>query len=158
MKDKIDIYKDFKGYNAYPLREAEKIIRNRILEEFSKLTEMVGVCVNKAKEMQMIWILGHIMAVKVRMERMQKQIKDRDTLFVPANLKEKISRLDEDKLKAVDFRLVELIQLNKKIIDSLSCAETDTHIIDKFTEVNKNLRDMEENCHVRSLLLKKEII
>jgi len=114
--------------------------------------------VNKAKEMQMIWILGHIMAVKVRMERMQKQIKDRDTLFVPANLKEKISRLDEDKLKAVDFRLVELIQLNKKIIDSLSCAETDTHIIDKFTEVNKNLRDMEENCHVRSLLLKKEII
>jgi len=158
MKDKIDIYKDFKGYNAYPLREAEKIIRNRILEEFSKLTEMVGGCVNKAKEMQMIWILGHIMAVKVRMERMQKQIKDRDTLFVPANLKEKISRLDEDKLKAVDFRLVELIQLNKKIIDSLSCAETDTHIIDKFTEVNKNLRDMEENCHVRSLLLKKEII
>jgi len=30
MKDKIDIYKDFKGYNAYPLREAEKIIRNRM--------------------------------------------------------------------------------------------------------------------------------
>jgi hypothetical protein len=158
MKQKIDIYKDFKGYNAYPLIEAEKIIRSRILEEFSKLNEMVEGCVNRAKEMQMIWILEHIMAVKNRMERMQKQIKDRDTLFIPAYLKEKIAHVDEEKLQAVDFRLIELIQLNKEIIDSLSCAETDTRIIDKFTAVNKNLREMEENCHTRALLLKKEII
>ena len=157
MKDKIDIYKDFNGYNAYPLVEAERIIRGRILNEFSKLLEKVAGCEEKAKRMRLIKILEHIIAVKSRMERMKKQIKERDDLFVPVYLKARIAHVDEEKLKTIDFRLVELIAKSKEILESLSCAEADTHIIDKFTRINEDLREMENNCHARALILKKEI-
>ncbi len=157
MKDKIDIYKDFDGYNAYPLVEAERIIRGRILYEFSKLLEKLEGCVEKAKRMRLIKILEHIIAVKSRMERMKKQIKERDNIFVPVYLKARIAHVDEEKLKTIDFRLVELIAMSKEILESLSCAEADTHIIDKFTRINEILREMENNCHSRALILKKEI-
>jgi len=157
MKKKIDIYKGFKGYNAYPLTEAEKMIRCRIADEFSELVEMVDGCVEKSKRMRLVKILEHILAVKKRVERMKKEIKDRDNLFVPVYLKARIAHLDEEKLKDVDFRLMELIEMNKEIIESLTCAEGDIHIIDKFTRVNENLREMENKCHARALLLKKEV-
>ena len=158
MKSEINIYKDFNGYNAYPLAEAERIIRGRILTEFSKLIKQIEGCEEKARSMRLIKILQQIVTVKNRMERMKKDIKERDNIFVPAYLKERIARVDEEKLKVVDSRLIELINLNKEILESLSCAEVDTHITDKFTTINENLREMENNCHSRALLLKKEII
>lgn len=157
MKKKINIYKGFKGYNAYPLVEAEKIIRGRISDEFSKLIEKVDGCVEKSKSQRLIKILEHILAVKKRMERMKNEIKERDNLFVPVYLKARIAHLDEEKLKEVDFRLMELIETNMELIESLTCAEGDTHITDKFTRVNENLREMENKCHARALLLKKEV-
>lgn len=157
MKSKINIYKDFKGYNAYPVAEAEKIIRGRILAEFNKLLEKIAGCEQKSKDMKLIKILQHILAAKSRMERMKNDIKERDNIFVPVYLKERIAHLDEEKLKAVDSRVVELIGMNMEILESLSCAETDPYIIDKFTRINENLREMENCCHSRALLLKKEI-
>lgn len=157
MKSKINIYKDFNGYNAYPLAEAEKIIRGRLLDDFSTLIEKVDGCVEKAKNKRLLKILEHMLAVKKRMMRIKSEMKDRDNIFVPAYLKARIAHVDEEKLKTVDFRMVELIDMNREILDELSCAEADTHIIDKFSKINENLREMENHCHSRSLLLKKEI-
>jgi len=157
MKSKPNIYKDFNGYNACPLDEAEKIIRGRLLNDFSTLIEKVEGCVENAKNMRLIKILEHILAVKKRMERMESEMKERDNIFVPVYLKARIAQVDEEKLKTVDFRLIELIDMNREILDELSCAEADIHIIDKFTRINENLREMENHCHSRSLLLKKEI-
>ena len=127
------------------------------MNEFSKLIEKVAGCEEKAKHMRLIKILEHIIAVKSRMERMKKQIKERDDVFVPVYLKARIVHVDEEKLKTIDFQLAELIAMSKEILESLSCAEADTHIIDKFTRINENLREMENNCHTRALILKKEI-
>jgi hypothetical protein len=148
---------DFKGYNAYPLAVAEKMIRDRILIEFSKLIEKVTGCTEKSKSMRLIKILEHILAVKKRMERMKKDIKNRDNIFVPVYLKARIAHVDEEKLKDIDFRLIELIETNMDLLESLTCAEADTHVIDKFTQINENLREMETNCQSRVLLLKKEV-
>ena len=157
MNSKTDIYKDFNGYNAYPLQEAEKIIRSRLLDDFSTLIEKVEGCVEKARSMRLLKILEHILAVKKRMERMKSEMKERDTIFVPIYLKARIAHVDEEKLKTIDFRLIELIDMSRAIIDELSCVEGDTHIIDKFTRINDYLREMENRCHSRALLLKKEI-
>jgi hypothetical protein len=158
MKDKTDIYKDFKGYGVLPLAEAERTIRNRILKKFSELILQLKGCEEKARSLRMIKILQHIVALKTRMNRMRKQIQERDELFVKAYLKTHISHVDEERLKNIEFRLVELIAENKEIIDSLSCAETDTHLMDKFERINDNLREMEENCHQRAMALRKEIL
>ena len=154
---KIDIYKDFKGYNAYPLVEAEKIIRTRILDAFKELVGQMEGCEQRAKSMRMLWILEHIVVLKRRMERMKTQIEKRDEIFIPVYLKARIAHLDEDKLKQIDHRLVELIGMIMDIIDSLSCAETDTNIADKFTQSSDHLREMESNCQERALILKKEV-
>jgi hypothetical protein len=154
---KIDIYKGFKGYNAYPLVEAEKMIRTRILEAFSQLLIQLGGCEQKARSQRMLWILEHITVLMRRMERMKTQIEERDEIFIPVYLKARIAHLDEDKLKQIDHRLVELIEMSMGVIESLSCAETDTHIADKFTKISDYLREMETNCHERALILKKEV-
>ena len=158
MKDKTDIYKNFKGYSGQPLADAEKTIRTRILKEFGGLIRLLEGCEEKARSLRMIKILQHIVALKTRMKRMQKKIQERDELFVPAYLKAHLSHIDEEKLKKIDFKLMELITDNERIIDSLSCAETDTHLMEKFTRLNENLREMDNNCHQRALALKKEII
>lgn len=158
MNESLKLYKDFAGYNAYPLAEAERIIRERILGEFVKLIEKLEGCEKRAKSLRMIKILEHIVALKHRMNRMKKNIKERDKLFLPAYLKVRITHIDEEKLKKTDFRLVELIAENKDILDSLSCVETDTNIIEKFTLINEHLREMESRCHERALILRDEKI
>lgn len=157
MGEKPDIYKDFKGYNAYPLMDAERIIRKRILREFDKLIQQIEGCEKKARDMRMIWILEHITVLLRRMQRMKKEIKERDEVFVPVYLKSRIAHLDEEKLKQIDYGLVELIARSRDIIDTMSCAETDTHITRKFSSINDHLRDMEALCHQRALILKKEV-
>ena len=154
---KSDIYKDFKGYNAYPLIEAEKIIRTRILDAFNVLMGQLDGCEQKASSMRMLWILEHITVLKRRMERMGNQIKARDEIFIPVYLKARIAHVDEEKLKEIDHRLMELISMSMDIIDSLSCAEIDVHVSDKFTQISNHLREMESNCHKRALILKKEV-
>jgi hypothetical protein len=154
---KIDIYKGFKGYNAYPLVEAEKIIRSRILAAFDDLVGQLDGCEQKAGSMRMLWILEHITVLKRRMERMRNGIKERDEIFIPVYLKARIAHVDEEKLEKIDHRLVELIGMSLEIIGSLSCAETDTRITDKFAQISDYLREMEANCHERALLLKKEV-
>jgi hypothetical protein len=157
MKEKFDIYRDFKGYNAYPLMEAERIIRGRILQEFSKLIQMVEGCEKKAGDMRLIWILEHITVLMRRMQRMKREIEERNEVFVPVYLKARIAHLDEEKLKQIDYKLVELITKSREIIDTMSCAETDTRIIEKFSHINENLRQMETQCQQRALILKKEV-
>jgi hypothetical protein len=154
---KSDIYKDFKGYNAYPLIEAERIVRGRILQEFNQLIQLLEGCEKKAKDMRLIWILEHITALMRRMQRMKKEIEERDEVFVPVYLKSRLAHLDEEKLKEIDFRLVELISSSMETIGSMSCAETDTRINEKFSGISDNLREMESLCHQRALILKKEV-
>lgn len=154
---KTDIYKDFKGYNAYPLIEAEKIIRTRILDAFNVLVGQLDGCEQKATSMRMLWILEHITVLKRRMERMRNQIKARDEIFIPVYLKARIAHVDEEKLKEIDHRLMELVSMSMDIVDSLSCAEIDASISDKFNQISNHLREMESNCHERALILKKEV-
>jgi hypothetical protein len=154
---KADIYKDFNGYNAYPLAEAEKIIRSRILAAFDELVGQLDGCEQKAGSMRMLWILEHITVLKRRMQRMRNQIKERDEIFIPVYLKARIARVDEKKLEKIDHRLVELIGLSLDIIGALSCAETDTRVGDKFAKISDYLREMEAGCLERALILKKEV-
>ena len=154
---KTDIYKGFEGYNAYPLAEAEKMIRSRILAAFNELVGQLEGCEQKAGSMRMLWILEHITVLKRRMERMRNQIKERDEIFIPVYLKARIARVDEEKLKKIDHRLMEVIGLSLEIINTLSCAETDSRIGDKFAKISDYLREMEANCQERALILKKEV-
>jgi hypothetical protein len=105
----------------------------------------------------MLWILEHITVLKRRMGKMRNQIKNRDEIFIPAYLKARITRVDEEKLKQVDHRLAELVALGLDIVATLSCAETDACLSDKFANISDLLREMESRCHERALLLKKEI-
>ena len=96
-------------------------------------------------------------ALRKRMERLKGEIDSRDTVYIPAYLKEKVSRVDEDKLKEIDHFAAGLIQECGEIIDGFSCEELDLHIIDKLTRVNRNMRELEKVCHERKGLLLREL-
>ena len=158
MSINSNIYDDFDGYNAYQIADAEKVIRQRHSANFSTLIEKIEGCEKKARDQMQIKILEKILAVKNRMTRMKKEVDERDAVFMTFNLKEKLARVDEEKLREVDFRVVDLMLKSEQILDSLTCAEKDMHIIEKFTTVNTHLREMEEQCHERMKVFRKEII
>ena len=82
MSDNIDLYTDFNGYNAYPIKEAEKIIRKRFSVRMGGLIEKIQGCKEKAKEMHRLKELSEVEKVLKRMERMKKEISERDHIFV----------------------------------------------------------------------------
>jgi hypothetical protein len=157
MATATDLYNDFNGYNAYPLKEAEKIIRSRFGERIEALIMKINECTKKAKGEGRLKLLSEVEKVRKRITRMKKIIDERDLVFVAPYLKDKITRLDEEKLKSVDYRVAELISMSENIIEAISCGETDIHILDKFKMISEYFREMENRCHERSLLLKKDM-
>ncbi|OHD69964.1 MAG: hypothetical protein A2W19_02810 [Spirochaetes bacterium RBG_16_49_21] len=152
------IYDDFKGYNAYQIGDAEKIIRHRHSKNFSSLIEKIEGCEAKARDQRQIKILERILSVKNRMARMKKEVDERDAVFMTFHLKERLAQVDEEKLREIDFHVVDLMSHCEQILDSLTCSETDMHIIEKFSSINEYLREMEEHCHDRMKVFRKEIL
>jgi hypothetical protein len=157
MTNDTDLYNDFNGYNAYPLKEAEKIIRSRFGERIETLIAKIHECVNKAKGKGKLKLLSEVEKVRRRITRMKKVIDERDLVYVAPYLKDKITRVDEEKLKSVDYRVAELISMSEEIVEEITCGETDVHILDKFKQISDYFREMENKCHERSLLLKKDV-
>jgi hypothetical protein len=157
MATETDLYNNFNGYNAYPLKDAEKIIRNRFGERIETLITKINECINKAKGEGRLKLLSEVEKVRKRITRMKKMIDERDLVFVAPYLKDKITRVDEEKLKSVDYRVAELISMSENTIEEISCGETDVHILDKFKKISEYFREMENRCHERSLLLKKDM-
>lgn len=157
MVNERDLYSNFNGYNAYPLKEAEKIIRSRFGERIEALSAKIHECVNKARGEGKLKLLSEVEKVRRRIMRMKKMIDERDLVFVAPYLKDKITRVDEEKLKSVDYRVAELISMSENTIEEISCGETDVHILDKFKQISDYFREMENRCHERSLLLKRDI-
>jgi hypothetical protein len=157
MQQETDIYSDFKGYNAYPLKEAEKIIRSRFGERIEVLLEKIKDCVEKAKRERRLKTLSEVEKARKRIDRMKNLIEERDMIFIAAYLKERITAVDEEKLKTIDYRVAELIGMSETIISEIACGETDLHIIDKFTKISEYFREMENCCHERALLFRKDV-
>ncbi len=153
-----NIYDDFKGYNAYQISDAEKIIRRRHSNNFSRLIEKIAECEKKARDQRQIKILESILSIKNRMVRMKKDVDGRDAIFMTFSMKERLAQVDEQRLKQVDFHVVELMSQCEQIMETLTCSETDMHIIEKFSTINDRLREMEEQCHDRMKVFKKEVI
>jgi len=156
MQHNTDIYRDFKGYNAYPVQEAEKIIRSRFGERIDALLEKINDCVAKAKSERRLKTLSEVEKARRRIVRMKNIIEERKMIFVAHYLKEQITAVDEEKLKIIDYRVAELIGMSETIISEIACGETDLHIIDKFTKISECFREMENRCHERALLLRRD--
>jgi len=156
MPAQLKLYEDFEGYNAYPLQDAEKMIRTKIGKQVRIMRDEVDKCLSNAKEHGKEKLISEILTLEKRIDRMITQIEERDRIYVPAYLRERITQLDEEKLEEIDSRVENILNTCEATIQQLSCAETDMHIIDRFTEINKNLRQMENLCHERSKLLVKD--
>ena len=157
MVNERDLYDNFNGYNAYPLRDAEKIIRSRFGERIEALIARIHECVSKARSGGKLKLLSEIEKIRRRITRMKKMIDERDLVFVAPYLKDKITRVDEEKLKSVDYRVAELISMSENTIEEISCGDIDVHILDKLKQISDYFREMENRCHEQSLLLKRDI-
>ncbi len=156
MQASLKLYENFEGYNAYPLQESEKMIRSQIGKKVRSMREEVDKCLNLAREHGREKLISELFTLEKRLDRLIGQIEERDRIYVPAYLKEHITRVDEEKLEHVDGRVEDILNACDEIIQQLSCAETDMHVVDRFTDVNNKLRQMENLCHERSKLLVKE--
>jgi hypothetical protein len=153
-----NIYGDFKGYNAYQISDAEKIIRRRHSDNFSRLIEKIEECEKKARDQRQLKILEGILTIKNRMVRMKRDLDERDAIYMTFSMKERLAQVDEERLKKIDFHVVELMAQCEQIMETFTCSETDMHIIEKFATINDHLRKMEEQCHDRMKVFRKEVI
>ena len=153
MASHEDFYRGFNGYNAYPLREAEKIIRERLTSRCDKLIEEIDGCYEKSRESGRLKIASNIEAVRKRLIKLKKDIEEKEATYISPYVKEGISKVDEKRITEVDLAIVDILDECLESVTVLSCNEEDMHIIDRFTGMNSRIRQLEEKCHERMKIL-----
>jgi hypothetical protein len=150
------IYDKFEGYNAYPLGTAEQMVRRKLIELFDKIINKNETCLIKARDKGMEKLMSRILAVKIRMQRIQKVMSHTDP---GAEYKfEPLSPADVSVLKEVDGKLENVIQQCLSGIESLTCMETDMLINRRFAMMDDSLREIERLFHNRMKVFKKNRI
>jgi hypothetical protein len=147
------IHHDFKGYDAYPLVESEHLIRERLLECLGGLREKNEHCLAKSRDEGREKLMSQIMTVKQRVDRISEEIKK--SLSGVHYKFEHMPAGDETAAREIDDRIEEHIKRCGGIIDELSCAETDMHIIERYSLIMENLGDIEKLFHERMKIFKR---
>lgn len=155
MISREELYNSFNGYNAYPLVEADRIIRYRFRDMCGELLDIVNKCYNKSKETGREKVQANIEPVRSRLTRIKKEIEERDLSYVPPFIKEGITGVDEKELSDIDHAIADIFNTAFSAMNELSCDEEYANIVQRFTRFNSLLRDLEEKCHVRMKALKK---
>ena len=155
MNDQTDIYRDFKGYNSYPIQESERIIRERHMNNFSRFMELINGCEKKVKAGRTTKILEKIISMKKKMSRMKEEFQRKADVLKTADTRISIGNVDEEKLKKIDWGVAESMKKIEEILSSMTCAETDMFVNTKFSDINKYLNDIEIECRERLLVFLK---
>ena len=151
--DKKGIHNNFNGYSAVPLAEADHIIRARLVELFDRLIKKNKICLDKARDHWMEKIYSRILTIQKRMDRIKGEMKQNDK---PAAYRlENLKQEDESDIRSLDIELENTIEDCAEKIDSLTCMETDVHIYNTFSDIERNLRKIEEHFHKRKEIFKK---
>lgn len=148
------LYDNFNGYNAYPAGIGEEMIRGRLSELFGRIVEKNEGCFIKAREKGLEKILSRVLQVRTRMERMKHEIAHRE--IGGEYTFEKMSPAEEYELREVDLSLERIMNQTYDIMNSLTCLETEMHLVDRFTEVTDCLRAIEHLCHKRIGIFRKQ--
>ena len=155
MKSETDIYRDFTGYNSYPIQESERIIRERHMNNFSRCMELINGCEEKVKAGRTTKILEKIISMKKKMSRMKEEFQRKADVLKTADTRISIGNVDEEKLKKIDWGVAESMKKIEDTLSSMTCAETDMFINTKFSDINKYLNDIEIECRERLLVFLK---
>ncbi len=147
------LYDQFDGYNAYPLNTGELMIRVKLSELFDKIINKNETCLAKAQDKGLEKLLSRILATKTRMERIKSEMDHIDS--GTAYKFEKITDSDESALQDLDLSLENIIGKCGDLIESMSCMETEMHIIDQFALMGDFLREIEHLFHKRMGIFKK---
>jgi len=147
------VYDKFNGYNAYPLKTGERMVRGKLIELFNKIIKKNETCLIKARDKGLEKLLSRILAVKKRMERIKNEMEQIDH-GVEYRF-EKIAERDETAMRKADLSIENTIDQCAKLIDSLTCMETDMHISERFAKMDSLLREIENLFHQRMEIFKK---
>ena len=148
------IHDDFTGY-IHNVKENDRIIRERVLQCIRNLHEKNLHCLNEAKIHGKEKLFSEIETIHKRLEKFEQEISKTPV----ADFKiEGLDRSDEDKLKMIEEKIERLANECGEIIDSLSCLQLDTNIIDQYTRIASHLRLAERLYHERMMILKKAMV
>jgi len=98
-------------------------------------------------------IYSRILAIQKRMDRIKGEMEQNDKSA--AYRFENLTQEDETGIRSLDVELEKIIGDCAEKIDSLTCMETDVHIYNTFSDIESNLRKIEEHFHKRKELFKK---
>lgn len=155
MNNQVDIYKDFKGYNSYPIQESERIIRERHMGNFIKCAGLIKNCEDKARDGRSVKILEKVMVLRKKISNLENEFEKKSNILKTADARIKIDNVDEEKLKKIDYKVAEAMAKIAGILGSMKCAETDMFINTKFSDINKYLNEIETECRERLLVFLK---
>lgn len=148
------LHNNFKGYREN-VQEADKIMRERMLQCIRRLHDKNLHCLQEAKTHGREQLLSDIETMHKRLEKFEQEISKSPV----AHFKfEGLDQSDEDKLKMIEDKIERLASECSEIIDNLSCSQVDTHIIEQYTRIASHLRLAERLYHERMMILKKAMV
>lgn len=148
------LHNGFTGYKKN-VEEADRVMRERILQCIKKLHDKNIHCLQEAKAHGKEKLFSEIETMHKRLEKFEQEISKNPV----AHFKfEGLEQSDEDKLTMIEDKIERLAQECGDIIDNLSCSQVDTHIIEQYTRIASHLRLAEHLFHERMMILKKVMV
>lgn len=148
------LHNGFTGYRQN-VQEADRIMRERMLQCIKKLHEKNLHCLNEAKSHGKEKLFSEIETIHKRLEKFEQEINKQPIAHFKL---EGLDQSDEEKLKIIEEKIERLAQECGDIIDNLSCSQVDTHIIEQYTRIASHLRLAERLYHERMMILKKAMV
>lgn len=148
------LHKGFTGYK-HNVEEADRVMRERMLQCIKKLHEKNLHCLQEAKAYGKEKLFSEIETMHKRLEKFEDEISKKPVTHFKF---EGLEKSDEDKLTMIEEKIERLAQECGEIIDNLSCSQFDTHIIEKYTQIASHLRLAERLYHERMMILKKAMV
>lgn len=130
------LHKGFTGYKRN-VEEADRFMRERMLQCIKKLHEKNLHCLQEAKALGKEKLFSEIETIHNRLDKFEEEISKKPVAYFKF---EGLEQSDEDKLIMIEEKIERLAQECGEIIDNLSCSQVDTHIIEKYTQIASHLR------------------
>ncbi|GEM_PF-427033 len=150
------IHQDFDGYAAGSIETAERYVRERIGELVNGLAAKIRHCSVKARENGRIKLLSEIEPLRNRIEKIQRRMTESESIYFPPHIRQGMAKVDDAAVRECDRKIEMSLNSCSEIADSLTCAESDTHIIERFSAMAGYLRKFETLYAERRMALKKE--
>lgn len=151
------LHEGFAGYTAQSVRDADLFIRERIGARLGAVLARMKGCVEKCREHRSIKLCSEIGSVARKCESILSECVKGPSGVLLESLSSDLARsntpVENEKIIALEDTIDHDIAYCERITGTMTCVQTDTHIIETLSGLDRALNGIRQGLHERAKLL-----